>query len=153
MRALCWHGKNKVQVDTVPDPQIQEPTDAIIKIFGVIAFIVFMIVAAAYINPAFRIILMTWTKWAVVLAAMATALWWWRSSTMKAAQLSSERGGSEPSHIRKSLRQPPIQPHEPPLSPLDQTGLAGESGRPLAQLARAPLTSNASKQLLDISIS
>jgi threonine dehydrogenase-like Zn-dependent dehydrogenase len=32
MRALCWHGKNKVQVDTVPDPQIQEPTDAIIKI-------------------------------------------------------------------------------------------------------------------------
>jgi threonine dehydrogenase-like Zn-dependent dehydrogenase len=32
MRALCWHGKNKVQVDTVPDPQIQEPMDAIIKI-------------------------------------------------------------------------------------------------------------------------
>src|SRR3984957_12130671 len=32
MRALCWHGKNKVQVDTVPDPKIQEPTDAIIKI-------------------------------------------------------------------------------------------------------------------------
>jgi threonine dehydrogenase-like Zn-dependent dehydrogenase len=32
MRALCWHGKNKVQVDTVSDPQIQEPTDAIIKI-------------------------------------------------------------------------------------------------------------------------
>src|SRR5580704_18455544 len=32
MRALCWHGKNNVQVDTVPDPQIQEPTDAIIKI-------------------------------------------------------------------------------------------------------------------------
>ena len=32
MRALCWHGKNKVQVDTVPDPRIQEPTDAIIKI-------------------------------------------------------------------------------------------------------------------------
>jgi threonine dehydrogenase-like Zn-dependent dehydrogenase len=32
MRALCWHGKNNVQVDTVPDPQIQEPPDAIIKI-------------------------------------------------------------------------------------------------------------------------
>lgn len=32
MRALCWHGKNKVQVDTVPDPRIQEPSDAIIKI-------------------------------------------------------------------------------------------------------------------------
>src|SRR6202020_2553880 len=32
MRALCWHGKNDVRVDTVPDPKIQEPTDAIIKI-------------------------------------------------------------------------------------------------------------------------
>jgi threonine dehydrogenase-like Zn-dependent dehydrogenase len=32
VRALCWHGKNDVRVDTVPDPEIQEPTDAIIKI-------------------------------------------------------------------------------------------------------------------------
>jgi threonine dehydrogenase-like Zn-dependent dehydrogenase len=32
MRALCWHGKNDVRVDTVPDPKIEEPTDAIIKI-------------------------------------------------------------------------------------------------------------------------
>lgn len=32
MRALVWHGKSKVSVDTVPDPAIQEPTDAIIKI-------------------------------------------------------------------------------------------------------------------------
>ena len=32
MKALCWHGKNDVRVDTVPDPKIQEPTDAIIKI-------------------------------------------------------------------------------------------------------------------------
>jgi len=32
MRALCWHGKYDVRVDTVPDPVIQEPTDAIIKI-------------------------------------------------------------------------------------------------------------------------
>jgi hypothetical protein len=32
MRALCWHGKNDVRVDTVPDPEIREPTDAIIKI-------------------------------------------------------------------------------------------------------------------------
>jgi len=32
MRALCWHGKSDVRVDTVPDPVIQEPTDAIIKI-------------------------------------------------------------------------------------------------------------------------
>jgi threonine dehydrogenase-like Zn-dependent dehydrogenase len=32
MRALCWHGKNDVRVDTVPDPQIEEPSDAIIKV-------------------------------------------------------------------------------------------------------------------------
>jgi threonine dehydrogenase-like Zn-dependent dehydrogenase len=32
MKALVWHGKYKVSVDTVPDPVIQEPTDAIIKI-------------------------------------------------------------------------------------------------------------------------
>src|SRR6201989_1336210 len=32
MKALCWHGKNDVRVDTVPDPKIQEPTDAVIKI-------------------------------------------------------------------------------------------------------------------------
>ncbi len=32
MRALCWHGTNDVRVDTVPDPQILHPRDAIIKI-------------------------------------------------------------------------------------------------------------------------
>lgn len=32
MRALCWHGKYDVRVDTVPDPTIQDPTDVIIKI-------------------------------------------------------------------------------------------------------------------------
>jgi threonine dehydrogenase-like Zn-dependent dehydrogenase len=32
MRALCWHGKSDVRVDTVPDPTIVEPTDAIVKI-------------------------------------------------------------------------------------------------------------------------
>ncbi|HEV7401433.1 MAG TPA: zinc-dependent alcohol dehydrogenase [Chthoniobacteraceae bacterium] len=32
MRALVWHGRYNVSVDTVPDPVIQEPTDAIIKI-------------------------------------------------------------------------------------------------------------------------
>src|SRR6201996_176595 len=32
MRALCWHGKGDVRVDTVPDPTIQHPRDAIIKI-------------------------------------------------------------------------------------------------------------------------
>ena len=32
MRALCWHGKGDVRVDTVPDPKILHPRDAIIKI-------------------------------------------------------------------------------------------------------------------------
>jgi threonine dehydrogenase-like Zn-dependent dehydrogenase len=32
MRAVCWQGTNKVQVETVPDPQILNPRDAIIKI-------------------------------------------------------------------------------------------------------------------------
>jgi threonine dehydrogenase-like Zn-dependent dehydrogenase len=32
MRALTWQGTQKVSVETVPDPQIQEPTDAIVRI-------------------------------------------------------------------------------------------------------------------------
>jgi threonine dehydrogenase-like Zn-dependent dehydrogenase len=32
MRALTWHGTRDVRVDTVPDPVIEQPTDAIIKV-------------------------------------------------------------------------------------------------------------------------
>lgn len=32
MRALTWHGKRDVRVEDVPDPEIEEPTDAIIEI-------------------------------------------------------------------------------------------------------------------------
>jgi threonine dehydrogenase-like Zn-dependent dehydrogenase len=32
MRALCWHGKKDVRVDHVPDPTIEHPRDAIIKV-------------------------------------------------------------------------------------------------------------------------
>ena len=32
MKAVVWHGKRDVRVDTVPDPIIQEPTDAIVRI-------------------------------------------------------------------------------------------------------------------------
>lgn len=32
MRALCWFGKNDVRVEEVPDPQILNPRDAIIKV-------------------------------------------------------------------------------------------------------------------------
>ena len=32
MKALCWYGKNDVQVSQVPDPKILNPRDAIIKI-------------------------------------------------------------------------------------------------------------------------
>ncbi|HMJ93516.1 MAG TPA: zinc-dependent alcohol dehydrogenase [Allosphingosinicella sp.] len=32
MKALVWHGKQDIRYDTVPDPEIEEPTDAIIKV-------------------------------------------------------------------------------------------------------------------------
>src|SRR5215210_2290378 len=32
MKAVAWHGKRDVRVDTVPDPSIEEPTDAIVRI-------------------------------------------------------------------------------------------------------------------------
>ncbi|GAA1534052.1 zinc-dependent alcohol dehydrogenase [Actinomadura kijaniata] len=32
MKAVTWHGRRDVRVDTVPDPAIKEPTDAIVKI-------------------------------------------------------------------------------------------------------------------------
>ncbi len=32
MRAVTWHGKRDVRVDTVPDPTIEKPTDAIVRI-------------------------------------------------------------------------------------------------------------------------
>jgi threonine dehydrogenase-like Zn-dependent dehydrogenase len=32
MKALVWHGKHDIRCDTVPDPIIEEPTDAIIKV-------------------------------------------------------------------------------------------------------------------------
>src|SRR6476659_2658323 len=32
MRALTWHGKHDVRVDTVDDPEIINPRDAIIKV-------------------------------------------------------------------------------------------------------------------------
>jgi threonine dehydrogenase-like Zn-dependent dehydrogenase len=32
MKALCWHGKHDVRYETVPDPKIEHPRDAIIKV-------------------------------------------------------------------------------------------------------------------------
>ena len=32
MKAVCWQGTNKVEVETVPDPKILNPRDAIVKI-------------------------------------------------------------------------------------------------------------------------
>jgi threonine dehydrogenase-like Zn-dependent dehydrogenase len=34
MRAVAWHGKREVRVDTVPDPAIEEPTDATVRIIS-----------------------------------------------------------------------------------------------------------------------
>jgi threonine dehydrogenase-like Zn-dependent dehydrogenase len=32
MKALVWHGKEDIRCETVPDPRIEEPTDAIVKV-------------------------------------------------------------------------------------------------------------------------
>ena len=32
MKALCWHGKGDIRYDTVPDPKIEHPRDAVIKV-------------------------------------------------------------------------------------------------------------------------
>src|SRR3954466_13521243 len=32
MRAVCWEGKEKIQVETVPDPVILNPRDAIVRV-------------------------------------------------------------------------------------------------------------------------
>jgi len=32
MRAICWHGTGRVQVDTVPDPRIEDPRDVVIRV-------------------------------------------------------------------------------------------------------------------------
>ena len=32
MKAVTWHGKRDVRVDEVPDPRIEDPTDAIVRI-------------------------------------------------------------------------------------------------------------------------
>lgn len=32
MKAVCWHGKHDVRVDTVPDPEICNPRDVIVKV-------------------------------------------------------------------------------------------------------------------------
>ena len=32
MKALCWHGKRDVRFETVPDPRIEHPRDAILKV-------------------------------------------------------------------------------------------------------------------------
>jgi threonine dehydrogenase-like Zn-dependent dehydrogenase len=32
MKALCWHGRSDVRIDTVPDPKIEDPTDVVVKI-------------------------------------------------------------------------------------------------------------------------
>jgi threonine dehydrogenase-like Zn-dependent dehydrogenase len=32
MKAICWHGKEDVRVDTVPDPKIEDARDVIIRV-------------------------------------------------------------------------------------------------------------------------
>jgi hypothetical protein len=35
MKALAWHGKGDIRCEEVPDPKIEHPRDAIIKVTGV----------------------------------------------------------------------------------------------------------------------
>ena len=32
MKALCWHSPNDIRCDEIPDPKIEHPRDAIIKV-------------------------------------------------------------------------------------------------------------------------
>jgi threonine dehydrogenase-like Zn-dependent dehydrogenase len=32
MRALCYHGKQDIRCDSVPDPRIEDPRDAIVRV-------------------------------------------------------------------------------------------------------------------------
>jgi len=32
MKALCWHGARDVRIENVPDPQIENPRDAIVRV-------------------------------------------------------------------------------------------------------------------------
>jgi len=32
MRAVCWHGPRDVRVEQVPDPEILNPRDAIVRV-------------------------------------------------------------------------------------------------------------------------
>src|SRR5215211_5019541 len=32
MKALCWHGKTDIRCDEVPDPKIEHPRDAVVKV-------------------------------------------------------------------------------------------------------------------------
>ncbi len=35
MKAVTWHGKSDVRMDTVPDPTIEKPTDAIVRVTSI----------------------------------------------------------------------------------------------------------------------
>ena len=41
MKAVTWHGRRDVRVDTVPDPAIEKPTDMIIRLTNSKSGIVF----------------------------------------------------------------------------------------------------------------
>jgi hypothetical protein len=31
MKALCWHGQKDIRYETVPDPRIEQPRDALVQ--------------------------------------------------------------------------------------------------------------------------
>jgi hypothetical protein len=32
MKALCWHGSKDIRCDEIPEPEIEHPRDAIVKV-------------------------------------------------------------------------------------------------------------------------
>ena len=51
MRALVWHGREDIRCDTVSDPQIEDPRDAIVKVTSCAMFVAHAVEAALGICP------------------------------------------------------------------------------------------------------
>ena len=45
MKALAWHGKSDMRCDNVPDPKIEHPRDAIIKVTTCAMFVIASVVS------------------------------------------------------------------------------------------------------------
>ena len=71
MKAVTWHGKRDVRVEDVPDPTIEQPTDAIIEITSTNicgSDLHLYEVLGAFMKPATSSVMSRWVlfeRWAV----------------------------------------------------------------------------------------